>query len=300
MGKESKYTMKTEAKTVRVIPYGRLGERIEAFASDSLAPLRVSKTWRSVQQTDELWHLLIAFSDELNDAFMRTFRERATSNTRLLVLNDSHSSDMLLSRIVSLQIRSTHRLCIVDPPFAESTEKKWDDLILLYLGRLTAGLESNESDGRIFDAHLENGFLHVVSVDFRRLEIPIAKIVELAEAEADKAKDFEIDDDGSYLYWPSLDIHLGWEQLEQIVDPLAALKAKKKSHGFNQRYGAAIRKVREEKGLPVTAIPELSVKQLRRIETGDCRLTSNAAQKLAAAHNMNPNEYLQAIATALD
>jgi hypothetical protein len=46
-------------------------------------------------------------------------------------------------------------------------------------------------------------------------------------------------------------------------------------------------------------IPGLSDKQLRRIERGECRLTSNAAKKLAKAHGMTPNEYLQKLADAL-
>jgi transcriptional regulator with XRE-family HTH domain len=65
------------------------------------------------------------------------------------------------------------------------------------------------------------------------------------------------------------------------------------------RYGAAIRKIREEKGLDITAIPGLSAKQLRRIERGECRVTSNAAKKLAQAHRMSPNEYLQTVAATL-
>jgi ribosome-binding protein aMBF1 (putative translation factor) len=96
-----------------------------------------------------------------------------------------------------------------------------------------------------------------------------------------------------------LDLHLGWEQLQQIVDPTAAQKAKHKSREFNVRYGAAIRKIREEKGLDITAIPDLSDKQLRRIERGECRLTSNSAKKLARAHGMTPNKYLQTVAAAL-
>jgi hypothetical protein len=35
-------------------------------------------------------------------------------------------------------------------------------------------------------------------------------------------------------------------------------------------------------------IPGLSAKQLRRIERGECRLTSNAAKKLAQVHGMTP------------
>ena len=90
---------------------------------------------------------------------MRTFRKRATRETRLLVLNDSRSSDRLLSRIVDLQIRSPHRFYVADPPFAQANEENWEELIRSFLGRLTAALESKENNGRIFDARLEDGIL---------------------------------------------------------------------------------------------------------------------------------------------
>jgi hypothetical protein len=292
--------MKTESKTVRVIPYGRLIDHMQAFApTDIVHPLRISKTWKRFQHAHEVWHLLIAFSDELDEGFVRTFRERATPNTRLLVLNDSRSSDWLLSRMIDLQIRSPHRFYVADPPFQPTNEKNWEELIRSFLARLTAALESKEDDGRIFDARLEDRVLHVVSADFRRLEVPLSKIGPLSKADKKTAEHFEIDEDGSYIYWPDLDLHLGWEQLQQIVDPAAAQKAKHKSREFNVRYGAAIRKIREEKGLTITTIPDLSGKQLRRIERGESRLTSNAAKKLALAHGMSPNQYLQTVAAAL-
>ncbi len=263
--------MKTESKAVRVIPYGRLIYRMQAFApTDLVHPLRMSKTWKRVRHAHELWHLLIAFSDELDEGFVRTFRKRATPDTRLLVLNDSRSSDRLLSRIVDLQIRSPHRFYVADPPFQQANEK-----------------------------NLEDSVLHVISADFQRLEVPVSKIAPLSKADKETAEHFEIDEDGSYIYWPDLDLHLGWQQLQQIVDPVAVQKAKQKSREFNVRYGAAIRKIREEKGLDITAIPGLSAKQLRRIERGECRVTSNAARKLAQAHGMSPNEYLQTVAATL-
>jgi len=188
---------------------------------------------------------------------------------------------------------------MTDPPLAQTKEENWEELIRSYLRRLTAGLKSKENEGRIFDARLEDGILQVVSADFERLEVTISKIGPLAKAGKETAERFEIDEDGSYIYWPDLDLHLGWEQLQQVVDPLAVQRAKQKNRQFNVRYGAAIRKFREEKGLAVTAIPGLSHKQLRRIERGESRLTSNAASKLAEAHGITPNEYLQAVSTAL-
>src|SRR4051794_15757911 len=130
MGKEGATTMKAECKTVRVIPYGRLSQRLNLFGHASADRLRLSKTWTAFHQSHELWHLLIAFSHELDEPFVRVFRERATSDTRLLVLNDSRSSDWLLTRIVNLQIRSPLRFYVADPPFAHTNEKHWEDLVV--------------------------------------------------------------------------------------------------------------------------------------------------------------------------
>jgi hypothetical protein len=290
--------MKPASKTVRVIPYGRLADRMQSFMAGHVAHgLRVTKRWNRVLLAHELSHLLIAFSDEVDEGFVETFREKAAPHTKLLLLNDSRFTDRVLSSMVDLQIRSSERFYLVESKFAQSDESKWEELLRSFLGRLSAALESDNR--RIFDARIEDGVLRVVAPDFKRMEIPIAKVEELSKADRKTVEHFEIDDDGAYIYWPDLDLHLGWEQLFQIVDPEAARKAKQKSHQFNERYGAAIRKLREEKGLAVTEISGLSYKQLRRIERGECRLTSNAAKELAKAHGMTPNEYLHNLAAAL-
>jgi hypothetical protein len=79
---------------------------------------------------------------------------------------------------------------------------------------------------------------------------------------------FEIDADGSFIYWPDLDVHLGWNQFLQAVDPEELRKAQRRSEGFNKRYEAAIRKLREEAGLAQSKVEGLTERQLRRIEQG--------------------------------
>lgn len=298
MGKEGTAAMKTASKTVRVIPYGRLADRMQFFAPSSGAHgVRVTKRWNRFLLAHELGHLLIAFSDEVDKGFVETFREKAAPQTKLLLLNDSRFTDRILSYIIDLQIRSSERFYLVESKSAQSDERKWEELLRSFLGRLSAALESNIA--RIFDARIEDGVLRIVSPDFRRMDVPISKIEALSKADKTVVEHFEIDNDGSYIYWPDLDLHLGWEQLLQTVDPEAARKAKQKSGEFNKRYGGAVRRIREQKGLAITGIPGLSDKQLRRIERGECRLTSNAAKKLATAHGMMLNEYLQKLADAL-
>ncbi|MGA7215203.1 MAG: DUF2442 domain-containing protein [Terrimicrobiaceae bacterium] len=289
--------MKTKFKDLRVIPYGMAKGRLESF---NLQGLRISRTWRRPerQEKQKAWDLLVTFSRLMDDAFVQAFQEKATSETRLIVLNDSPGSDRLFSRLVELQIRSPHRFYVAEAKWG-TVHTNWDVLLQSLLGRLVAAVESKESHQRIFDARLEDGILRVISPEFSRLEIPISRIPALAKVHKESAESFEIDEDGSFIYWPDLDLHLGWEQFQQIVDPMAVQKAKRKDREFNMRYGAAIRKVREAKGLSVSELPGLSKKQLGRIESGVCRLTSNAADKLAAAHGMTPNEYLESVAAAL-
>lgn len=292
--------MKT--KNFRIITYG---DAFSEWPSTSLrewsrgVPLR--KTWSRLEDpTEEMGEYLLVSSDELDDEFAEVFREKATQATRLLVLlNEGASADRLLSRIVDLQIRTPQRFYVVDASVG-SGKTPSAALVHSLLKRLASALEADDKQERILDAKVEDGVLHVVSQNFSRLDVPIAMISSLRKADSSKIEKFEIDKDGSFICWPALDVHLGWEQLEQIVNPEAARKALQKSREFNVRYGRAVRKVREQAGLKPSEITGISEKQLRRIESGECRLTSNAIEALSTAHKLAPNEYMNGLAEALD
>ena len=128
------------------------------------------------------------------------------------------------------------------------------------------------------------------------MTVPISQIPALAQAGEESIRRFEVDPDGSFIHWRDLDVHLGWEQLEQIADPGAARKAQQQHRDFNVRYGAAIGRVRNTAGFGVDAIAGLSAKQLRRIERGECRLMPNAVKALANAHGVTDNAYLAMVA----
>lgn len=288
-----------KSKSVLVIPYGLPKGHLDSF---NLQGLRISHEWKrqGPQKVDQRVHFLVTFSRLLDERFVHAFHEKATRDTRLLVLNDRMDSDRLASRLIDLQIRSAHRFYVAEAMVDGARTQDWDARLQSLLGRLASAHDTSDGNQRILDARVEDQTLMAVSTEFGRLEVPISRITPLAKADKAAIRNFEIDEDGSYIYWPDLDLHLGWEQLQQIVDPLAVQKAKQKGHEFNVRHGAAIRRVREKKGLALSAIPGLSEKQLRRIERGESRLTSNSARKLAAAHGMNPNGYLQTVASALE
>lgn len=290
--------MKRESMKIQISPYGRASTTLETLVSQgylerrSVAPLprRPLGTGR-----EGLLHLWVAFSPEVDKNFVKLFRQHSTPETRLLIMNERPSSDTIFTRLLDLQIRSPKRFYVADC-FGSGK----NNCMGVLLQRLASALKSGDNADRIFDARIEDGVLHAVSPEFKRLDVPIAEIPALAGKDPATLAEFEIDEDGSFIYWPSLDVHLGWAQLRQIADPQAARTALQKSQQFNVRYGKAVHKVREEAGLKPAAIAGLSEKQLGRIEKGDCRLTSNAIVTLSHAHKFEPNEYLKKLAEALD
>jgi hypothetical protein len=282
---------------IEYIPYGDISSSLTKHRWRTLnRHTLVSRSWEGTKPTPR--RVFVSFSHDLDEAFVEMFRERATHDTRLLIFNAGFSTDRLVSRIVDLQIRSPQRFCVIDTAFG-SGKTHHMPFVQSLLKRLTSAFQADNKNARILDAKIEDGVLHVVSPDFDRLDVPIAEIPNFRNADSSKIQDFEIDEDGSFIYWPGLDLHLGWVQLQQLVNPAAALKASQKSQVFNKRYGKAVQKVRETAGLRPSDISGISEKQLRRIENGDCRLTSNAIEALSQAHMLGPIEYMKKLAEAL-
>jgi hypothetical protein len=281
--------------SLEIIPYGGIRSALSKAGWRAIRPtVKISKP--SVGSSGARRRVYVSFSRDLNQSFVEMFREKATDQTQLLILNDCESTDTLLSRILELQIRSAERCCVVD---TELGSGKTPIPLIRLLKCLASSFADEDNHERILDAKLVGDFLHVVSANFSRMDIPIAQISELKGVEASRRQQFEIDEDGSFIYWPDFDLHLGWSQLQQIVDPEAARKAQQKTKDFNVRYGRAIKKVREEYQLGLNDIKGLSGKQVQRIEKGECRLTSNAIEAFSAAHKLKPNEYLQKLSRAL-
>jgi hypothetical protein len=289
--------MKTESHTFWIISSGKVSSTLKLPANKGrFRETSLKNLFRhSVSPPDhEFYHLWVAFAEELDDTFVQQFRKWSTTKTRLLVFNDCLSTDTLLSRFLDLQIRSTERFYVAEFGAGKTYAAG------LLLKRLADSLETDDTTDCILDARIEDGRLHVVSPDFRRLNVPIQQIEALKNEDSAIIQKFEIDEDGSFLYWPSLDLHLGWTQLQQIADPEAARKALQRSQEFNERYGQAVRKVREEAGLKLGEISGISEKQLRRVESGECRLTSNAIGALSQSHKLAANEYMKKLAEKLN
>src|SRR5260370_42366523 len=107
MGKEGRPAMKTGFKTIRVIPYGRLHNRVAALMPNYVPPrLRVTKKGSRFLLAHELCHLLIAFSDEADEGFIERFREKAAAHTNLLLLNDTRFTARMMTLRMDKPIRA--------------------------------------------------------------------------------------------------------------------------------------------------------------------------------------------------
>ena len=292
--------MKASTKTGRIITFGKVVSRLgSAGLRNATRGIVLSKAWKkSSAQSQATKEYLLVSSTEMDRTFAQAFHENATIDTRLLILREAgHSTDQLISRILDLRIQTPHRLYIIDF-VPEADDVNWQTRVLCLLKRLSSTIAAGNKEGRILDATIQSDVLHLVSPEFTRLEVPRAFIPELRAAEPSQVADFDLDDDGAFVYWPNLDLHLGWYQLLQLVDPKAAQNASRKRDQFNAQYGKAVRAVRNAAGIRSSDIAGLTEKELGQIEKGECLLTSDAIEALARAHGSKPNEYLQSLADA--
>jgi hypothetical protein len=221
-------------------------------------------------------------------------RQLAAPSKRFLLFlgPESIPAESLAESLIALGARSKERLHLARLEVDDEHS---------FLRRFVAALLSSDAEDSIIDAWWDRDELVVISPRFQRLRIPFSHLpVKLRRAAARDRLQFDIDPDGEFIYWPTLDIHMGWPQFQQAVDPRARLKAQQKHGQFNQRYGQAIRALRRSKALSQRTIAGLDERTVRRIEQGQTRATASAINKLAAAHGMTPANYMAVVAELLD
>ncbi len=201
--------------------------------------------------------------------------------------------DQVAQWMRTTKIRSENRLHVVRVENLESPQ------VSQLLGRICFALGRKGTPGNIIDAYLAGDSLYVRGPGHRMLHVPVNSIRALGGQPRSVLRNFQIDPDGSFVHWPDLDVHLGWNQFLQAVDPEELRKAQQRSEGYNKRYGAAIRKLREEARLSQSMIEGLTERQLRRIEQGESRATRAALGTLAKAHGLAVNDYMDRLSKAM-
>ena len=237
-------------------------------------------------------HLVVARLEEVTRELIRAFADLGGGRTSYMLLLGDLPLQALSERIAHLRVGDPQRLHLSR---ARSTLEERD--LVQRLVRLHA---RQGSDRVIFDAWWEHDTLVALSPRFQRVRVPEAKLFEavpaLSRLSRKKLTSPTVHPDGSYLHWEAADVHLGWDQLNEIVDVRARLRAVQGRRAFRRRHGAAIREVRAEHGLSQQDVEGLTARHLRRIEHGEQQLTHKAMTALARAHEMTPGEYLEAVA----
>ena len=215
------------------------------------------------------------------------YKARAATTRQVVFINEL-PIEAVTARLMSLQIRSSQRLHIA------SKRDRAAEGELIY--RLVSGMAEHNGRETIVDAWVEEEDLVLLSPCFHRMVVPNEKLKRFLGNDASRLSKFEIDADGRFLHWPHSDTHLGWKQLQQLIDPSAAIADVKKTEQFKQRYGSAVRSLRESSGLKQTDVVGLTPRQLRRIEHGEQTVSRKALEVLSAAHGIPVEEYLRRLA----
>lgn len=247
----------------------------------------VRTSWEGAARDASCPLLFVSTLGDVDSNFVRQVRSLAKRPRQFLFIAEGLPYEGIAERLAWLNVRDPGRIHLA----RAKTHKELFEL----LRRLLVTLDADDQSERILDAWWEGDTLVVLSPRFQRLHVPLVKLPSLRDNS--RGLDvFEIDLDGAYVYWPELDVHLGWEQFAQAIDDKAYLKARQQSIEFNKCYGSAIRSLRQRRGLLQSDINGLTPRQVGRIERGECRATHSALTKLAKAHGINTSDYMAEVA----
>lgn len=223
---------------------------------------------------------------DLNDEVVESLKA-ANVDKQIVFIRDM-PVEAMTSRLMALKIRKSGRLHIA----SKANKNLEAQLIQRLIGSLTESADNQP----IVDAWIEENELVLLSASFDRMAVPHSKLVRFLGDERADFERFEIDEVGCFIYWAHADVHLGWKQLEQLIDPTKAIKDQEKTNRFKTKYGQAIRTLRELAGLKQSEIHGLTDRQLRRIEHGELMASTKALKSLASAHRMEIAEYMSRLA----
>ncbi len=162
--------------------------------------------------------------------------------------------------------------------------------------RVLKAWEFGCQDVLIADAVALADRLIVLTCDLNRIEVPWNSIAVLSRMEPKLRAHFQVASDGSFLHWPDGDIHLGIDAFREAVDPVAREIARRKHQVLREEFGQAVAMLRDRHGLRQGEIPGLSSRQVRRIERGEGFPRVSTLEKLAEAHEISLNDYLDRLA----
>jgi len=223
---------------------------------------------------------LVEYADEIRKAM-------DTKQFRILFLREDISLDWLPEQLLNSKLPTNKLLAKIllysDWHVPERVIKAWAD---------------DSQNVLIANARVTGDCLVVSSCALEKLKIPFTVPVlrDIPIKERDK---FEIDDAGSFIHWPESDTDLDFDALRYLVDPQFKKKLDAQRMLVEQKFGHAVKTIRELNNLTQPDIESragISERQLRRYETEGIKPRISSLEKLAKAHNMDLGTYLGKLA----
>ena len=224
--------------------------------------------------------------------------------------NNEATSFLNLNRLRSEAIKNKHTSSELDLIYLEDSvilqvkEKKQP--VETYYGfdpqaakRIKSAWEWEAEAELIAIASASTDSLFVMGCDLKTWEIPFSSLPGLDLVPQSERGNFELDEDGSYLYWECADLHVDLEDIKAAVDPefFEQLLIAKLEYG--KSFGKAIAAVRKAHKLNQDAIKGISDRHLRRIENEGQQPTLDALKKLAMSHGLDLEGYLAQVNQSL-
>jgi hypothetical protein len=141
--------------------------------------------------------------------------------------------------------------------------------------------------------------LIAISCAVEPFELGFGELPALERIPVESRGDFEIDPDGVFIHWPKPDVHLDLDDIRLVRDPAKRARARAARAAHDAAFGAAVRKLRLLRRIRQADVAGVSTRHIRRIENGYMP-GEEAIDALAAAHGMDPDDYLNELSELMD
>jgi hypothetical protein len=162
--------------------------------------------------------------------------------------------------------------------------------------------EMEVSSNLIRDAYVTlcRVYLIVTNKAGREIRIKFNDIPALKRIDYRDRDRFEIQGNGSCLYWSAADIHLDFESFLYYVDDQFRAKTNEKSERYRREYGKAIAIVRTVYQIPIEAIDGLTSYEVQDIEAGRIIARVSSLCCYSEAIGITLDEFLDKVAANVD
>jgi hypothetical protein len=208
------------------------------------------------------------------------------------------SSETLVAIIFPIGNESKAIFRVFEEPKQESIRNVSFRLDTAIPERILSAWKLGAEKDLIAYATVSDNRLCILDCALNILTIPFNAMSALNSLPWSERQNFELDTDGSYLYWAFTDTHIDLESFKVSVDPDLKTKLNAERIVYDERFGEAIATVRKNLKLKQTDIKGVSARHIGRIEKG-ARSKLETLKLLAKGHGVEINDYLEKVAQAM-